>query len=368
MKPYYGIMGRFSGLPWLAETRKRRILFGVLAVIFAILTFFPQPYKAYVTLTPADQTTGGLAAAAGTVGAFAGLIGSQQVVDVLLKLSRGVEVRKDVIAKLKLSERWDTDDQAYMMRRLDRIVSLRAMRGSMIQVEAKTHDPEFGLQLVTVYSDVVRIRAGQLIRNQTAFKRQVLRDRFKDATERKLKAEADLAAFSKKYGMPAPDSALDTVAARVPALRNQLRDKQSQLEVMRQFQTDGGYQIQMTLAEIEEINRQIKVATTKSPEDQQTVDWVIKKRTEFDDLARERDYAQDLYDSYKRLIDGTSFEDLVSDGSLRVIEQPYLDPDYQVNLVPLCLLALVLALAAAMEFNLFSPRAGLPERRVHAAE
>ena len=367
MTPYYGIMGRINRLPWLADVRKRRILFAVMAVLFAILTFFPRPYKAYVTLTPADQTTGGLAAAAGTVGAFAGLIGSQQVVDVLLKLSRGVDVRKDVIDRLKLSERWDTDDQAYMMRRLDRIVSLRAMRGSMIQVGAKTHDPEFGLQLVTVYSDVVRIRAGQLIRNQTAFKRQVLRNRFKDATDRKIKAEADLAAFSKKYGMPAPDSALDTAAARVPALRNQVRDKESQLEVMRQFQTDGSYQIQMTLAEIAEVNRQIKVATTSGIQDQQSVDWVIQKRTQFADLARELDYAQDLYDSYKRLIDGTSFEDLVSDGNLRVIESPYLDPDYQVNLLPLCLLALVLALAAAVEFKLFTPNAGLPERRDHAA-
>ena len=51
-------------------------------------------------MTPADQTSGGLAAAAGTVGAFAGLVGSQQIVDVLLKLSRGVDVRQDVIDKL----------------------------------------------------------------------------------------------------------------------------------------------------------------------------------------------------------------------------------------------------------------------------
>ncbi|MEN3951862.1 hypothetical protein [Iodidimonas sp. SYSU 1G8] len=366
MTPYHGIMGHVFRWPWFAEARKRRFLFGAAAVVLAVLTVFPRPYKAYVTLTPADQTTGGLAAAAGTVGAFAGLIGSQQVVDVLLKLSRGVQVREEVIKQLNLSDRWDTENTSYMMRRLDRIVTLRALRGSMVQIEAKTHDPQFALQLVQVYSDVIRAQAGQLIRDQTAFKREVLRNRFIEASERKDKAEADLAEFGKKYGLPAPDGALSTAADRVPGLRNLLRDKQSQLEVMRQFQTNNSYQVQTIQAEIAELERLITFYTASTADRYQSVDWTIERRKEFEDLLRELEYSLDLYKTYKRLIDGTTFEDLVSNGNLRIIERPYLDPGYQLNLIPLSLLALTLAIAAAMEFNLFNPKAGLRESRDHA--
>lgn len=348
-------MGRVSRLEWLADARRRRILFAILLLFLAALTIFPRPYRAVTTLTPADQTSGGLAAAAGTVGAFAGLVGSQQIVDVLLKLSRGVNVRQDVINRLKLADRWGTDDNAYLMRKLDRIVTLSALRGSMIQVEAKTRDPDFGLQLVAAYSAAMRDRVGLMIRNQTMFKREVLKNRFRDATRRKINAEAALAAFSRKYGMPSPDSALDAAAERLPSLRNQLRDKQSQLEVMRQFQTDEAYPVQTTLAEIAEIERQIKLVDRPGAETTQSIDWVIDKREKFDDLQSEVDYAQDLYDSYKRLIDGTTFEDLVSNGSLRVIEQPYVDPAYQFNLIPLSLLLVVMALAAGFEFYLFEP-------------
>jgi len=368
MTPYYGVMGRISRLEWLANARKRRTIFAIVILLLAVLTVFPRPYRAVVTMTPADQTSGGLAAAAGTVGAFAGLVGSQQIVDVLLKLSRGMDVRQDVIDKLDLGNRWGTHDNAYMMRKLDRIVTLSALRGSMIEVEAKTRDPEFGLALVKAYSDAMRNRVGIMIRNQTMFKRQVLQNRFHDAIRRKMRAEAAMAAFSRKYGMPSPDSALNTAAERLPSLRNQLRDKQSQLEVMRQFQTDEAYPVQTTLAEISEIERQIKLADRPGTETPQSVDWVIDKREKYEDLQNELDYAQDLFDSYKRLIDGTTFEDLVSNGSLRIIEQPYLDPDYQFNLIPLCLLLVTTAFAAAFEFYLFEPKRRLRNKQALEAD
>lgn len=355
MKPYYGVMGRVSQWPLLADARRRRIASAVLILILAILTIFPRPYTALTTMTPADQTSGGLAAAAGTVGAFAGLVGSQQTVDVLLKLSRGVDIRRDVIRDLKLNERWGMDDERRMMRKLDRVITLRALRGSMIQVEAKTRDPEFSLQLVASYSKAMRARVGKLIREQTQFKRSVLKNRFADAVRRKQQADAAMAAFSRKYGMPSPDSALATAAGRLPSLRDQLREKESQLQVMREFQTDEGYQVQMALAEINEVKRQIQIAERSSGDSPESIDWVIKKRLQFDKLTRDVDYAQDLFDSYKRLIDGTAFEDLVSNGSLRVIEQPYLDPDFQFNLLPLLMLVGVIALVAGFEFYLFDP-------------
>jgi capsule polysaccharide export protein KpsE/RkpR len=353
MKPYYGIMGRLTQLNWIKDARQRRTILLILCALFALLALFPRPYKAVATLTPIDQSAGGLAPALQTVGAFAGF---QQIIDVQLKVGRSIDVQREVIEKLGLADRWGMRDEAALLRKMEKAVKVRALRGSILSVETKGHDPKFATLLVSAYVDAMRSRFGELSRNQTAFKRKILQNRFADATRRLREAERRLNDFKLRNGIPDPDSALGAASARLPGLRDQLRDKLSELEVRRQFATDENYEMQVAQAEIEEIRRQIEIAKKSDVNSPTSVNWAVAKRTEYDDLDREVNYNQSLYNSYKRLIDGTALEDLVSTGSLRMLEEPHIDPDYQFNMLPALLFVLTLILAIAFEFRLFDPK------------
>ena len=363
MTPYYGIMGRLAQISWIRNAAQRRIIFFILCAVLALLALFPRPYKAVATLTPIDQSAGGLAPALQTVGAFAGF---QQIIDVQLKVGRSTEVRRQVIERLRLADKWGTEDEAALLRKLDDAITVRALRGSILSIETKNHDPKFATVLVSTYVDAMRSRFGELSRAQTAFKRRILQNRFIDSNRRLRAAERRLNEFKLRNGIPDPDSALGAASARLPGLRDQLRDKLSQIEVRRQFVTDENFELQVAQAEIEEVRRQIELAKKRDVNDPTSVDWAVAKRTEYDQLDREVNYAQTLYSSYKRLIDGTALEDLVSTGSLRMLEEPHVDPSYQFNMVPAVLFVLLVALGIAFEFRLFDPRGKAPVREDEA--
>ena len=65
--------------------------------------------------------------------------------------------------------------------------------------------------------------------------------------------------------------------------------------------------------------------------------------------------AQSLYDIYKRYLEGTTVEDLTSNGSVRILEPAFIDTAPQYRPTPVALALLVLFAAGLAELYLMRP-------------
>lgn len=75
-------------------------------------------------------------------------------------------------------------------------------------------------------------------------------------------------------------------------------------------------------------------------------------------LLRDVQIAQSLYDNYMKFLEGTSVEDMTSTASVRVLEPPYIDTARQVNWTFLALALALSLLWAAIEFYRLRPAVG----------
>jgi len=97
-----------SAIPgFLRRRRNRFIAYGLLAIIFAILSCFPRFYVSRVKMISQDPAAGGLSSALSMLGGiqnFASLLGSHQTAEVYLMVGRSNEVVTSVIKTMHLVE------------------------------------------------------------------------------------------------------------------------------------------------------------------------------------------------------------------------------------------------------------------------
>ncbi|WP_294256627.1 hypothetical protein [uncultured Sphingomonas sp.] len=357
MTPPRTIIGTFATAPVLRKPALRRTLLLVLIVLFALLALFPQRYRAATSLTPADPSSLGLSGTLGQLGAVGNVFGNQAAVEISLKVARSEYVRSIVSKQLKLEQRLQRNS-VETHRWLDRHVDIRSLRGGIVQFEVMDRDPEFARQLVGAYGDAVRQQLSIIARDQTAFKRKILIELVESASERLGRARAAYDSFRLRTRYSSPQAAIYAAGDRIPELEGIIRSKQVQLAQMRQFATDDNMRVRQVLAEIEALQAQLAAARSLSPQQQSSVGEVVRQSTQVDNLRRELDLSQNLYDNYKRFLQGTSVEDLTSSANVRVLEPAYVDSARQVNILPLSIAIVLLLLGAAIEFYTIRPPLG----------
>lgn len=348
------IVGRMSRAPIVGDAKVRRIVIAALVAICAVLTLFPQRYRAALSLTPSDPPSFGVAATTMQFGGLNSVFGNQSSIEVSLKLADSAYVRGMVADRVKLDQKLGKS-RIEVLRWLERKVDARTMRGGILQIEIELSDATLARDIVKAYGDAIREQQSLITRNQIRDKRQVLVDLVREASDNLQKAQAAYDSFRLKTRYSQPGAAITAIGERIPALEQAIKAKQVELEANRQFATDKNMRVRQVVAELAALQAQLLEARSVSPDGQNSVGRVVQQSTEADRLRRELQVQQTLFDSYNRYLQNTLAEDLSSSVNMRVLEPAFIDPARQYNKIPLMIGVLILLLGLAIEFYNLRP-------------
>ena len=367
MTPPKILTGSFAQLRWVNRPITRRVMFGVLIAIFVLFGFFPERYRAAVTLTPSDPAALGFNPTQAQFGALNNVFGNQSAIEIALKVASSVQVRDRVAQQLKLQQKLGFDSRSATHRWLQREVDIRALRGGIIQIEMRLGDANFAKAIVASYEDAARQQLAEINRRQTAYKQDVLTRLVTDSSERLSRAQGAFDTF--RLGARSPDPTIEAGIAgnRVNNLQQAIKNKELELAAARQSYSDEHLVVRQLLAEVATLRGQLGQAEATTGQSQ-GVGRAVRTSTTFRKLQRELGIAQSLFDTYIRLLESTVIDDMTSTANIRVLEPAFIDTSRQLNYPALALAMALLAIWLATEFYALSPPVGARTdiRRAHA--
>ncbi len=350
----------------VADDRRRRIGYVVLAAILALLCLFPQPYVARAKVTPQDNNSVGLGSMINAVGgqlqSFASLFGgAKQPIDFYLAVGRSAEVTDDVIRRLKLvGPDADYADASKARIALAKKVDIHSLTGGIIEIETRTHSPEQSQALTAAYVGAISDRIVALGHERITRKRGLVLQRFKEAGGRVAKAEAALNGFRRRNNLAEPEAQLGSALALRTGLEARLQAKLVELQTLQRFQGAENPQLQATQSEVASLRAQI--ARTAQPSlgaAGPNVAGLSEISGEYLDLYRDYRFAQALYEVYARSSEEVAVETLASEtaSDVQVVEAPNLEAGRHYNVPAVALLALLLVLVFFTE--IYAPATGI---------
>jgi len=341
---------RRLGSPWTLRT-----IFAALLLIFALLSFYPQRYRAAVSLAPSDPATLGLSGTLNQLGAINSVFGNQAAIEVALKVARSVYVRETAAKELHLQQRMGFSDPIAMHRWLDRKVKIKTLRGGIIQFEIYLTDGPLGRDIVGAYADATQSQLARISQRQTEYKRDVLVKLVTEASDRLTRARTAYDNFRLSNRAPIPEVSFQYVAQRIAALQAAINTKDVEIAAARQVGTDENWQVRQLLVQRRSLERQLAEVQATNPLENSSVGSAVVASGRGEQLRRELSIAQLLYENYRRFLEGTSVEDLTSTANVRILEPPFIDTERQINYSFLAAAITVLLLWAAIEFYRLTP-------------
>lgn len=357
MTPRPSLVGRVSNAPIFRNNLYRRLLLGLMVVVFLALALFPQKYRGVVTLAPSDPSALGLSGTLLQLGGGTSVFAGQAALDLSIQVARSLYVRELVSKRLDLPRKLGKS-RLEAVRWLEQRVSVSILRGGIIEIELIDRDPVFATKVVEVYSEALREQLGVVNRRQISYKRTVLEKLVASAGDRFDEAQARYDAFRRQSGYGNPSSAVASVAGRVPSLQQAIFDKQREIDALLAFGTSENMQIKTAQAQLAALRQQLAQARSAREATTGALGGVIQQSKELERLKRELELATDLYYNYKTFLQSTTVEDLTSLANTRLIEPAYVDPDRQFNKLPLAIAILILMMALAIEFYRLRPPVG----------
>jgi uncharacterized protein involved in exopolysaccharide biosynthesis len=340
---------------WFRDRTRRWLTFGVTAVLFGVLSIWPETYKAEAQLMP-QESNGGLSSvlaseASGALLNLSVLTGSRTSIEEDVTIARGHSVIQDAIAKLKLVGRPGYPDARAAEAKLSKKLSVVAIRGSILDVTVHDSDRDFARRLVEAAAQSIQDRLAQISLQQAAQKREVTTNRLADATVRLAKAQEALNQFRLAHKLPAPEQQLGAGVGNLAGLQAQLESKQAQLSALSQIATPQNIQTKVIQADIASLRSQILQAQKASgAQGGGTLASVAIANTQYYNLVRDEHVAELLYQVYSRYLDEITIDEMSAMQNVQLIEPAFVDPRRQYNLVFAGLLGLIIAIAIGAEY------------------
>lgn len=352
------LIGTLAHRPMLERPWQRRAVFAVLIAIFVLLGFYPERYRAAVTLTPSEPPKLDFNPAQVQLGALSSVFGNQAAIEMALKVAGSVTVRDRVAKELDLQKQLGFGSRIETHRWMERKVDIRALRGGIIQIQVKLGEAALGRRIVEAYERAARAQLAEINRRQTAYKRDVLLKLVSDASDRLARAQGAFDSFRLSARSPDPTAEAGVAGSRVNALQQSVRKKELELAAARQFYTDDHMSVRQLRAELAELRGQLAQAEATSPMQNEGVGRAVFASTQYRRLQRELTVSQTLYDTYMRLLESTTVDDMTSTANVRVLEPAFVDTDRQYNYPALAMALALLLLLVAIEFYRLRPPVG----------
>lgn len=370
MTPVRSITGTLAAARLFSTFSRRALVFGSLILILALLSAFPQRYKAGVTLSPTDPNSLGLSGTLGQLGAINSVFGTQAAIEVALRVGNGITVRDIVITRLGLEKRLGKS-RIELHRWLQDKVTVRSLRGGIIVMEMSSSDRELARAIIEAYTAATQERLAQISRKQTAYKRNILAQLAAEASEKLALAQTAYDAFRLKNRTADPMTEVEVVTSRIAQLQGAIKAKEVAMNAALQIYTPTNPAIQQMQAELEAMNLQLAQIKATNPRDEVTVGSAVSTSSALFKLERELLIQRTLYDSYLKFLQGTSVEDLTSTANVRELEPPYIDTERQYWWPGVGAMVGFILMWAAIEFYRLRPPVGaarLRQEQDHAAE
>jgi len=363
MTPPRTILGSVVNNPWFRRPGRRRLTFAVAAVVFAILSVWPRHYLAEAQLLPQDSG-GGLSAALaqqGTGGmlSLGALLGNKQPVESDLTIARSHAVLNLVIDKLHLTGRQGFGNRQQAAVKLRRRLSVIAIRGSILQIQAEDKDPDVARSIAGAAADAIQDRLAAISVTQAAQKRAVANDRFRHATVELAQAQAAISRFRIANKLAAPAEQLGAQVGLLASLEGRLKAKEIEVSTLRQFVTPDNIKMQTALAELAVLRSQVEAQKVATPQEgTSNLAGIANTDAEYFNLYRDEKAAEILYDIYQKYLEEVTIDEMSANQNLSLVEPPYVYPERQFNIAAIGLLVLTIVLAIAAEFYIARPPVG----------
>lgn len=344
--------------------RLRIVIYAILGLVLAVLTFFPQPYVARAKLVPQDTSTtaasttsllGALGGSANSIGSL--LTGGRPSNDLYLIIARSDSVSENVIETLKLvgeGRKFDSMEDAKLW--LDRNVEIHLLLGGAMEVQTKLHDPQLAVRVTSAYEDAISRQLAGFGRQLIINKKRLVQRRFADASERVAEAEAKLAQFRRQNSLPEPSQQFGAKLTQRAALEAQIQAQQVELAAMREYRGPESIELQRAETQLEVLRQQL--ARMEQPSQSLSV-----VSTRYLTLFRDYQFDQAIYAVYQRSAEQVAVEELAAQSAsyIQIIDGAHLDADRKFNIPAVALLGLLVVLAIFVEW--YGPATGLFTRK-----
>jgi uncharacterized protein involved in exopolysaccharide biosynthesis len=352
--------------PWFRDANRRRLTFLAVALVAGVLAVFPRPYTAEAQLMP-QEASGGLSSvlaseASGALLNLSVLTGSRTSIEEDVTISRGHEVMQEAIAKLHLVGKPGYPDAATAEAKLSHKVSIIAIRGAIIQVQATDHDREFVQAFVGAIASAVQQRLAEISLKQAAEKREVTANRLQDASIRLAKAQDALNQYRLQKRLPAPELQLGTGVSNLAALQAQLAAKEVELKSLAEVATPNNIQMKVVQADIDSLKAEIAESQKTSGS---ALANVAVANTEYYDRVRDVTVAQLLYQVYSRYLDELTIDEMSAGQNVELIQPAFVNPRRQYNLAFVGILCLVIGLGVGAEYYMVGNRPRRPSHQTN---
>lgn len=350
------------------DARSRRLAYLIIAIIAAILIFFPRPYLARAKIVPQDTSAsaasttallGALGSSSQSIGSL--LTGGRPSNDLYLIIGRSDSVKNDVIRSLDLvgpGKPFATRREAVLW--LEKKADIHLLLGGVMEIETKLYDPEEARVLTANVAQAISRHLARYGRQIISNKQRIVAQRFRDAGGRVARAQADLSEFRRRNGLAEPEQQLSNALVQRASLQAQLQAKQVEYRTLSQLRGPESTELAAIASDIAGLRSEIaQSAAPAAGPAEPNVAGLSEISLRYLNLYREMRFQQAMYDVYQRSAEQVAVEELASESAsyIQTIDPAYVDPNRQYNVWAIALFAGILLLALFTEW--YAPATGL---------
>jgi len=361
-----------TAVTFVRSDRNRRLAYFVLALVSAILIFFPRPYVASTKIVPQDtsasasSTTALLGALGGTSQNLGSLLsGGKPSNDLYLIIGRSDSVKADVIKRLGLvGPNAPFHSQGKAMRWLERHVDVHLLLGGVMEIETKLYDPDRAKIVTAAYAQALSAQLAGYGRQIISNKHRIVEQRVSDAAQRVAIAESALSEFRRSHNLAEPEQQLGAALSQRARLEAELQAKQVEYQTLSQLRGPESAELQALSSDIAGLKQQIARSTMPATGvGGLNVAGLTAVQLRYLDLYRNLRFQQTMYDVYQRSAEQVAVESLATESAsyIQTIDPAHIDPDRHYNIWAMAALAGLVLLALFTEW--YAPATGLFSRR-----